>query len=448
MSAPPLWPSARRAWWAVLVFFLAAMLSYTDRQILLILIDPVRGELALSDTQVGLLQGLAFALVYSIAGLPLGRAADLFPRKIVILSGVVVWSLATVACALSHSFGGLFVARLFVGVGEACLAPAALSMIADYLPPKRRGAGIGFFVLGMVVGSGVAVMVGGSVLQAVQDGLLAGLPHMKTLPPWRAVMILMAAPGLLLALLLLSVAEPVRRTDGEGERTGAASTRAVLVFFNSHRGRLLPLYLGMAAMAIAENAVLSWIPALLSRSFGMRPADIGTYYGGSLIASASIGIVAGSVLADYLVVRHGVRGRYGLLVAGAVVALPGLLASGAASVAGVIGLASLFCMMSAATGTVAITAIQDIVPNQMRGIASAVSSVGNILVGVSLGAVLTPWADAHLFVAAGRLDLSMMIASLPLGVVAVLLFWRLLAAKSPPAPQLRPAKKADFLHNS
>lgn len=432
MSAPPLWPPPRRAWWAVLVFFLAAMLSYTDRQILLILIDPVRGELALSDTQVGLLQGLAFALVYSVAGLPLGRAADLFPRKIVILSGVLVWSLATVACALSHSFGSLFVARLFVGVGEACLAPAALSMIADYLPPKRRGVGIGIFVLGMVVGSGVAVMVGGSVLQAVQDGFLAGLPHMKALPPWRAVMILMAAPGLLLALLLLTVAEPVRRTH-EGEQKGAASMRTVLVFFSSHRDRLLPLYLGMAAMAIAENAVLSWIPALLSRNFGMRPADIGTYYGGALIASASIGIVAGSVLADYLVVRHGVRGRYGLLVAGAIVALPGLLASGATSSIGVIGLASLFCMMSAATGTVAITAIQDIVPNQMRGIASAVSSVGNILIGVSLGAVLTPWADAQLFVAGGRLDLSMMIASLPLGVVAVLLFWRLLAAKSPPA---------------
>lgn len=194
-TAPP-WPSPRRAWWAVLIFFFAAMLSYTDRQILLILIDPVRGELALSDTQVGLLQGLAFALVYSIAGLPLGRAADVFPRKVVILAGVLVWSGATLACALAHSFGGLFIGRLFVGVGEACLAPAAMSMIGDYLPPKWRGTGIGILVLGMVVGSGVAVLIGGSVLQAVQDGLLAGLPYLDALPPWRAVVLLMAVPVL------------------------------------------------------------------------------------------------------------------------------------------------------------------------------------------------------------------------------------------------------------
>ena len=433
--SPP-WPAPRRAWWAVAVFFLAAMLSYTDRQILLILIDPVRAELALSDTQVGLLQGLAFALVYSIAGLPLGRAADLFPRKIVILAGVLVWSAATVACALAQSFGGLFVARLFVGVGEACLAPAALSMIADALPPKRRGTGIGIFVLGMVVGSGVAVMVGGGVLQAVRQGLLIGVPGLDGLPAWRAVMIVLAAPGLLLAALLLTVAEPARRAHEEGVPAGDVSIRAVLRFFSGQRARLLPLYLGMATMAVAENAMLSWVPALLSRDFGMRPADIGTQYGGALIISAALGIVAGSLLADHLMARHGVRGRYGFLAAGAALALPGLLAGGATSSTGVIALASLFCMLSSATGTVALTSIQDIVPNQMRGVASALSSVGNILIGVSLGAVLTPWVDARLFAAGGRLDLSMMIAALPLGGVAVLLFWRLLAVTSSPIPNL------------
>lgn len=429
MPAVAPWPTPRRAWWAVMVFSLAAMLSYTDRQILLILIDPVRGELALSDAQVGLLQGLAFALVYSIAGLPLGRAADLFPRRIVILAGVLVWSVATLACALSHGFGSLFVSRLFVGVGEACLAPAAMSMIGDYLPPSRRGIGIGVFVLGMVIGSGAAVLVGGSVLQLVQDGLLAGLPYLGALRAWRAVVLLMALPGLLLALLLLTVAEPVRRLDRE-ECAATVTTAAVLRFFVDRRAQLFPLYLGMAAMAVAENAMLSWIPALLSRNFGMRPADIGNYYGGALIVSAAVGIVAGSLLADRLMMRHGVRGRYGLLVAGAAAALPGMLAGAAAGSAGVIGLASLFCMLSAATGTVALTAIQDIVPGQMRGIASALSSVGNILVGVSLGAVLTPWVDAWLF-AGARLDLSMMTAALPLGLVAVLLFRQLLAAPIP-----------------
>ena len=120
------WPKPSVAWWALLLFFVAAVLSYTDRQILSLLIDPVRGELAITDTQASLLQGLAFALIYSIAGLPLGRLADVFSRRIVIIVGVALWSAATLACGYAHSFAELFVARVFVGIGEACLAPAAM----------------------------------------------------------------------------------------------------------------------------------------------------------------------------------------------------------------------------------------------------------------------------------------------------------------------------------
>ena len=130
-GALPEWPPAGRAWWAVAVFALGAVLSYTDRQILSLLVDPIRGDLRISDTQISLLQGLAFALIYSVAGLPLGRLADVLPRRSVILAGVLVWTAATVACGLSRSFGALFLARVFVGVGEAALAPAAMSMITS-----------------------------------------------------------------------------------------------------------------------------------------------------------------------------------------------------------------------------------------------------------------------------------------------------------------------------
>ena len=188
-----------------------------DRQILSLFVNPIRTDLRISDTQVSLLQGFAFFLIYSIAGLPLGRLADLVPRRAIIVCGVLVWTVATIACGLSHSFGALFVTRVFVGVGEAALAPAAMSMITDLFAPHRRGAATGVFVMGKVVGGGVAPGVGGFLLQAAQAGLLHGLPLPGKLMPWRALLLLLGLPGVGLALLLLTVKEPARR-----HRDGAA----------------------------------------------------------------------------------------------------------------------------------------------------------------------------------------------------------------------------------
>ena len=144
------WPSRRHGWWMIAVFFATAILSYTDRFIFSLLVDPLRADLGISDTQVSLLQGLAFALVYAFAGLPLGRLADLVPRRNVIIAGVLLWSAATAACGFAATFGQLFAARIAVGIGEAALAPAAVSMIADYFPPARRGTALSVFIAGML----------------------------------------------------------------------------------------------------------------------------------------------------------------------------------------------------------------------------------------------------------------------------------------------------------
>ncbi len=139
-AGEPPWPSPSRAWWAVGVFCIAAILSYSDRQILSLLVDPIRADLHATDVQIGLLQGAAFALIYAVAGVALGRAADVLPRRLVIVAGILIWSLATVACGYAHSFGSLFAARAAVGIGEAALAPAAMSIITDSFPVNRRGA--------------------------------------------------------------------------------------------------------------------------------------------------------------------------------------------------------------------------------------------------------------------------------------------------------------------
>src|ERR1700742_1316150 len=155
------YPPRAQGWWAVAIFALAALLSYTDRQILSLLVDPIRGDLHISDTQLSILQGAAFAVLYSFIGLPLGRIADLVPRRWLLVFAVVVWSLGTIVCGLSHSFAQLFGARLLVGIGEAALAPAAMSLIGDYFPPTARATPTGVFLTGMVVGGGAAGGIGG-----------------------------------------------------------------------------------------------------------------------------------------------------------------------------------------------------------------------------------------------------------------------------------------------
>ena len=134
------YPRRGYAWTVVAILIATAVLSYTDRQVLSLLVDPIRGELGISDTQISLLLGTAFAVVYGIAGIPLGLMADRISRRNLIFAGIVVWSLGTIACGLSHHFGQIFASRIVVGLGEAALSPAAISLITAGTParPGRR----------------------------------------------------------------------------------------------------------------------------------------------------------------------------------------------------------------------------------------------------------------------------------------------------------------------
>lgn len=418
------WPKPSAAWCAVAIFSLAAVLSYTDRQILSLLIDPIRGEMAITDTQVSLLQGLAFALIYSVAGLPLGRAADIFPRRAVIIAGVTLWSLATLACGYAQSFTALFIARIFVGVGEACLAPAAMSMIGDYFPARQRGTAIGTFLLGMVIGGGVAIMIGGSVLQAVQHGLVAGIPWLSDLSAWRAVLVLMALPGVVLVLLLLTVREPPRQLHPTQESAHTLPLREVLRDFVRFRRSLMPLYLGMALMSVGDYGMSNWIPALLSRRYAMDPAQIGDLFGGAIIVGAAIGVFGGGFMADRWVTRIGSRARFMVAFIVAALALPGAFAGVTDNAHMVIAGYTWWTLMSSAAAAVAITAIQDVVPNHMRGFAIALGSFGNMMLGLGGGTTLTAWVNDHVFHDPLAIGTSMTVVSLPAGLLAVILFWR------------------------
>src|SRR5580704_7968291 len=199
------------AWYVVIILTALYMLSFVDRTILSLLVGSIRRDLGISDTRIGLLQGLSFALFYTIMGLPLGRLADTRSRRNLVAACVVVWSFFTAACSIAKSFWSLFFTRIGVGVGEAGLSPAAYSLISDYFPPERLGVAISVYYMGVFLGSALALLVGGMVVDVMARVHTVTLPLLGTIASWRVTFLVVGAPGLLGALLVYTIKEPIRK---------------------------------------------------------------------------------------------------------------------------------------------------------------------------------------------------------------------------------------------
>lgn len=169
-------PSGAYAWYVVAVLLLAYTLSFIDRMILSLLVGPIRADLGISDTQMSLLMGFAFAIFYSVLGIPLGWLADRGSRRGLMVAGVAAWSVMTAICGLTRSYVGLFLARIGVGVGEATLSPAAYSLLGDYFPREKLGRAMAVYSIGVPLGSGIALVAGALVVRFVTEGPPMVLP--------------------------------------------------------------------------------------------------------------------------------------------------------------------------------------------------------------------------------------------------------------------------------
>ena len=420
LEAP--WPPATRAWWAVGVFCIAAVLSYSDRQILSLLVDPIRADLHATDVQIGLLQGAAFAIIYAIAGVALGRAADVLPRRWVIVAGIVVWSVATLACGYAPSFRGLFVARVFVGVGEAALAPAAMSIITDSFPTNRRGVATGTFLMGMIVGGGVALALGAAIIHAAQSGALRGLPILGDLAPWRAGLVVLGLCGLPIALLTATVAEPRRRHRLTGADAPPASLRQAAGALAAMAPVLAPLYAAMGLSSLCDFAVLNWTPTLLSRRFAVGVDEIGTVLGMVVIVGGVLGSAGAGWAADLVARRRGPAARLLLAVGVMILGVLGALPVIAPSPPIVFALAGLWIFASTTGQCIGITVIQEMVPGDARGLSVSLVSLINIGLGLALGAALPALVLEHVLHDPTAVAAAISIVALPSAIVAIALY--------------------------
>lgn len=420
------YPSRGYAWTVVAILIATAVLSYTDRQVLSLLVDPIRGELGISDTQISLLLGTAFAVVYGIAGLPLGFLADRLSRRNLILAGIVVWSLGTIACGLSQHFSQIFASRIVVGLGEAALSPAAISLISDYFPPSRRGTAVGFFLSGIAMGNGVAILIGGGVLHAVELAPLAGT-FLGGFAPWRLVLLTIGAPGLLWALVILLIREPLRRApDGSSPNVPSPVGAPLSVtppaaghWLQSAWVKALPIYMVLAAASFSDNAVGAWSPTLLIREFGRNPAQVGIELGLLLTLGFGGGVLIGGVLADRAAARGGWSSKLWVCCGAGLLILPASSLMNSPHFGLVLAGVPLYFALSGIVTAVGFSAILDIVPGSSRGLAMSMSFFLNVALGAGLGPTAVAVAAAHMFSADAGLGPALA-STVALGYIIVL----------------------------
>jgi MFS family permease len=403
MNNEPQYPPPAYAWYVVVVLTLAYVVSFLDRQILALLLEPIRRDLELSDTQMGLIMGSAFALFYTILGLPIGRLADRYSRRGIIAAGITIWCLMTAACGLSRNFVQLFLARVGVGVGEATLNPSALSLISDYFPRERRGRAISFYNMGVAVGAGIAMILGGWVIGIVMDAPPMTLPVFGELYAWQTVFLFVGLPGLVIALLMVTIREPERRdkitlTDASGNTTEEVSIRETIRFLGRRWRTYGTHFLGLSVVTIIGYAFLFWIPTMFIRTWGWSIPQIGLAYGLVNLIVGPISVNLAGWYADSLYRRGYKDGHMRTCFYGALLFVPSsvlvpLMPSPELAIAMLIP-ASVGAASVTATG---VAGLMMITPNQVRAQTTALYYFVINVLGLSVGGAAVGMVTDYVF---------------------------------------------------
>ncbi|HUR41046.1 MAG TPA: MFS transporter [Verrucomicrobiae bacterium] len=363
------------------VLMMVYVFSFIDRQILNLLVGPIRADLQISDTQMSLLLGFSFAVFYTFCGIPLGRLADSRSRRGLIAFGLVFWSGATAACGMVGKYWQLFLARVGVGIGEAALSPAAYSLITDYFPRDRRATAMSVYSMGIFLGTGIAFLLGGLVVGfALKHGPVM-LPVIGEIRPWQVVFLILGCAGVLFSVVLLTVREPPR-----GAMHAQAPLREVLAYMRLNLRTVLCHNFGFALLALSSYSASAWLPSYFIRVHGWNAGQFGLVYGTLVAIFACSGIIFGGWLADRWLKQGRVDAtlRVGYIAALGLVPLGSLFVFAAdAQLAAALLVPGIFLL--AMPFGVAPAGLQEIMPPNMRGQATAVYLFIVNLIGLGIG---------------------------------------------------------------
>ena len=391
------WPNSTYAWYMTILLMVLYMFSFLDRTIIVLLIEPIKHDLNLTDTDLSILYGFAFAVFYTVLGIPIARLADTKNRCKIIAIGVFTWSLMTAFCGLAKNFSMLFAARVGVGVGEAALSPAAYSLISDSFPEEKRARAMSTYTMGLYLGAGLALLLGGQVIEWVEQAGSVSLPLVGELYGWQLTFIAVGAPGLLFFLLVLALREPQRQGVSEADAQGIPFAEAMDWFIKRKRF-YISFYLAMAFIALYSYSLSAWLPSFFIRTHDWNISQISKNYGLVYLLFGPAGIFAGGWIA-------GARSRRGddlanmrmIMVASVGMLVPSAVVTLVSSPWMSLGVIAVLKFLSGLPLGVAMAAVHEITPNRLRAQAVAIYLFAINIVGLGTGPTIVALLTDYVF---------------------------------------------------
>ncbi|WP_440999839.1 spinster family MFS transporter [Fodinibius sp. SL11] len=413
--------SSPYAWLVLGLLTLIYISSFVDRQIIAVLAPSIQDELSLSNFQVGILYGTAFSFIYALCGIPMGRLADIYSRKLMIIAGLVVWSLMTVVSGFATSLTFLIVARFFVGISESALSPAVYSLLSDYFKPEQRGTVFSIYSAGIFVGIGISFLVGGGIAEAYD---------------WRTSLVAVGAPGLLIAVIAWFLIREFPRgimQPKENQRYDIEQSFGEVVRYIIRKKTVRYHFLGFSFMAFTGYTILGFIGIVLT---DIHDAALLVPQYGWFMMATGLSVMASGKAADWLAQKFKASYRFIPGVVAALACLPlyyvGLFAESAVTALVLIGLAN---VISSSYNGIAAAILQYLVKPNMRALASGLYLFVISVVGFGVGPPLTGLLMDTVFTGDYGAAKALMLVLSCCGILATLFFWKAMETYSHDAEQ-------------
>ena len=430
------WPKPIYAWFFTSILLFAYIISFIDRQMINYLVVPIKEDMGLTDFEISFIQGWGFVLAYIIFSIPFGRIVDKVNRVRVLIGGIIIWSVATAACGFSKNSWQLVLSRSGVGAGEAALTPASWSIISDLFPVEKRSFPMSIYLMGPYIGQGLSLLFGAQILRIYNEPVT--LFESIIVQPWQIIFLIIAVPGIILGLFMFSLKDPERKEGLTGDREENESIREVFSYIIKNIGAYMPLLIGSAFIIVLLYGLQSWVPTFLHRIHGWEHTRIGDQYGLVALFAGSLGVISGPVFERYLtklnynppIIILCIITSIALTILGPITFL---------SLSSDIVLIGIFVTSFFITFPLALfaTSLQNITPNQYRGVVSGLYVFTVNIVGYGLGPMVVAFFTDKVFKSEMAIDLSMATMFLICGPISFFIFYfgrkpfaRALASKS------------------
>ena len=417
------YPSRKTGYSAVIVMTLAQVFAFIDRQIPAMLVEPIKQDFSLNDSQIALLGGAAFSIFYAIMALPIGYAVDKYKRVNVLGTGIFVWSLMTTLAGLANSFGRLFGARIGVAVGEAVMAPVSVSLVSDYFPQNKQGKPMGIITAGVYIGIGATLIGGGYLIDYLTDIGGITIPGIGYFKPWQATFLVVGIPGILISFAAFMLHEPRRLGLSQ---TPEKDSKSINIFSHliKNKSTLIPMFAGLIFMALIFYSFTFWAPSMMVRTHGLSLTEVGFSLGIITIISSILGTISSGAVVDYLRSRGRTDAPIRTAMFACIFAMPAIcLAPLVENVVAAWMLIGIYLFFISSFAPIGLLAVSGVSSNEVKGQMAAVHAFLMMAFGLSLGPQITAFFTDFILQDESKLGLAVSLTGGLVLPIAAVCFW-------------------------